>query len=483
MGWDERLFGAFYRRIRRLFGSAPTPTRPGSVSTALLAPRLELLASLIAGARVDLRRLQLPPRFESGETEAENESVAIARVARAAIALRLGLIWADDTTRPLASRLAQPMLLAALASELPGAAALLEAADAIATRGRPAPAPGPEPPTDLAALGRAVAIAQPETPPSFFPESWALLPRPAAAGAALSVATLQAGEGADGTERAGRVREVRRVELGEEKLDENPIVHSFEKVHTAEEYSGGKKRADGSDEMADHADPLDELDMNEVTRSSERARSIYRAELEIEGSTGDVGGERAPDAIPYDEWDAAAGRYREAWCAVRERRLPSATGASAWSREILTRYGPQLQAIQADFARLASTRVWRGRQLDGPEVDHDAMADRHAALRSGHQPPERLYANRRRHTRDLAVHLLLDGSLSTDAWVANRRVLDVAREALIVLGEALQTERIETAAAVFRSHTRQDCRFDVVKDFDEPWTVVHGRLFGLRPEG
>ena len=39
----------------------------------------------------------------------------------------------------------------------------------------------------------------------------------------------------------------------------NPLVHSFEKVHTAEEYQGGRKAVDGSDEMASHGEALDEL--------------------------------------------------------------------------------------------------------------------------------------------------------------------------------------------------------------------------------
>ena len=482
MGWDERLFGALHRHLRRLFRSGTPAAKPGAVSMEALAPRLETLASLLVGERVNLRRLGLPRRFESGSCETENELVALACVARSATALRLGLTWKDDSTRALATCLAQGLISDALVAELPGARVLLDAADRLADPVRPAGrAPNPAP-TDGASLLRAVEAAL-GAPAPVVPESFGRLPSPAEAQAALTAAPLNAGPGATGTERPGARREVRRVELGEEALDENPLTHSFEKVHTAEEYSGGNKRADGADELADHAGALDELDLREVTRSGESARSLYRTELEIDGATGDVAGERPPAAIPYDEWDVAAGRYRPAWCAVHERRLAPAAGAVGWSKEILARHRVQLQRIQADLARLAATRVWRGRQLDGPEVDPEAMADRHAALASGHQPPDRLYSNRRRHTRDLAVYLLLDGSLSTDAWVANRRVLDVAREAVVVFGEALRTERIETAVAVFHSHTRQDCRFDVAKSFDEPWTVVAGRLAGLRPEG
>lgn len=497
MGWDETLFGAVHRRLRAALARGGRPPPPGAVDTRDLAPRLEWLASLLLGERVDLRRLDLPARFEAGRDAGENERVALARTARGAAALRLGLVWTDDTTRAAASRLAEPLLRAALLEELPGAAALLDEADAIAARGAPPGAtdappgatddPSGPPPTDLETLRAAVAALPAGRGPRPLLESRARLPRPAPkAKATAAEPPLTEGEGGTGTERTGRPRKARRVDLGEEKLDENPITHSFEKVHTAEEYRGGQKRADGDDELADHAEALDELDLDAVTRSGDRAKSLYRADLEVEAadaSTGEQVGTRAPDAIPYDEWDVAAGRYRPAYCAVRERTLPVAPDALPWARGVLDRHRTQLAAIQADFARVAATRVWRGRQLDGPEVDPDALVDRHAALRGGQTPPDHLYANRRRHARDLAVLLLLDASLSADAWVADHRVLDVSREALVVLGEALRTERIETEVAAFRSHTRQDCRFELVKAFDEPFTLLPGRLLGLRPDG
>lgn len=503
MGWDEKLFGLLYRRARGLLGTAARPPPPGSVATAELSSRLQLLASIIAGFPVDLRGLRLPERLEAGTTREGNETLALARVAHAATVLRLGLCWEDDATRALATVLSVPLVREAMWRELPGARPLIATANRLVLGALPAPSSeaerlvaqllgdGAEPfamPRDLEALAAALPRLPSELAGARYPvlDGWGLLPTRAQARSTVLETPLRAGAGAAGTERQAaskKAREARRVDLGEEKLDENPVTHSFEKVHTAEAYQGGKKRADGSDELAEHSDALDELDLDAVTRSGERARSVYRADLVIEGGPGDVAGEALSGAVAYDEWDEATRRYRPDWCAVREGPLPSGPGGAAWSREVLARYRPQLRAIRSDFARLAQSRVWRGRQADGPEVDSDAMVDRHASLRGGHQPPDRLYSNRRRHDRDLAVHLVLDASLSSDAWVANKRVLDVARESLAVLGEALREERIDTAAAVFRSHTRRDCRFDLVKEFDDPWDVAHGRLAALAPDG
>ena len=48
---------------------------------------------------------------------------------------------------------------------------------------------------------------------------------------------------------------------------------------------------------------------------------------------------------------------------------------------------------------------------------------------------------RRRQRRDLVTLLLLDLSSSTDAWSKGHRVLDVAKESLLVLGEVLSSYR------------------------------------------
>ena len=77
------------------------------------------------------------------------------------------------------------------------------------------------------------------------------------------------------------------------------------------------------------------------------------------------------------------------------------------------------------------------RQPEGADVDLDAVVDRYATVRSGSQPDDRLYLARRRHTRDLVTLLLVDLSSSTDAWIQGYRVLDIAKESVLVLTEVL----------------------------------------------
>jgi nitric oxide reductase NorD protein len=281
---------------------------------------------------------------------------------------------------------------------------------------------------------------------------------------------------------------VRRRQLDEAAAGENPLVHSFEKVHTLERYQGGRKRVDGEDDLADHGDALDELGLDEVVRSSTSVASVYRADVLGLDEAGELGGAAAPagETLTYDEWDAAAGRYRPAWCVVNVDHAPpraAADATGAFVRAALARHRRERTELAAQVARLDAQPTRVGRQADGTDIDVDAVVERHGALRHGTTGPEKLYVAVRRRPPDLAVALLIDRSLSSDAWIGDRRVLEIGTGALVALGEALDHVAARTAIVAFSSHTRRDCRLAIMKGFAAPWRAAHARLAGLEPSG
>src|SRR6266581_4963086 len=79
-----------------------------------------------------------------------------------------------------------------------------------------------------------------------------------------------------GTEQRGKAKEqVRRVELNQQDIDNDVLVHTFEKIETAEEFCGVTRTPDGADALALHAEALDALDLRDVVRSQTQTRSIY----------------------------------------------------------------------------------------------------------------------------------------------------------------------------------------------------------------
>jgi nitric oxide reductase NorD protein len=74
-------------------------------------------------------------------------------------------------------------------------------------------------------------------------------------------------------------------------------------------------------------------------------------------------------------------------------------------------------------------------------------------------------------------------SYSTDAWIEGHRVLDISKESILVLGEAFEGWQDRVGIGGFYSHTRRDCRFVMIKSFDEPWQRCKAALASLEPTG
>lgn len=285
-----------------------------------------------------------------------------------------------------------------------------------------------------------------------------------------------------------RTIRLQRQRLG--RREDKPLFHVFEKLETAEEFAGQSATPDGSGNVETMQDALDELSLGTAVRTAESPENLVRAEVIVDPAGLDVTGRvRAVDeqVFRYPEWDHKLGAYREDWCTLVEERLVAGDAAAinaAASREILRGQRRHIEDIRGHLLRALRRRELRTRQTDGPDVDISAMVERHADLVAGSTPTERLYLGPKRALRDVAVLILLDTSYSTDAWLQGRRVLDIGMESLLILSAALEgLIEEEVAVATFRSKTRHDVRFGVLKSFDDAWAQLRRTAPGVEPEG
>jgi Mg-chelatase subunit ChlD len=182
----------------------------------------------------------------------------------------------------------------------------------------------------------------------------------------------------------------------------------------------------------------------------------------------------------YPEWDLAHGVERPEWTTVRE--VAPRLGDPRLVEEALDR---------ADVLRNRIRRLVRGvrvgrtirlkRQLDGHDLDVDAMLEAGIALRMRQEPDPRIFRTTTSKHRDLAVLLLLDLSESTrDRLASGASILDVERLAVAVLAEAMSALGDPFGMLAFASNGRDDVEMTTLKAFNEPYdrTCV-GRLAAL----
>ncbi|WP_346347431.1 VWA domain-containing protein [Bradyrhizobium sp. dw_411] len=182
----------------------------------------------------------------------------------------------------------------------------------------------------------------------------------------------------------------------------------------------------------------------------------------------------------YPEWDRGHNIERPDWTTVREVAAlpgdPRSVEAALDQADVLRNRIRQL---------VRGVRVGRAirlkRQLDGHDLDVDAMLDAGIALRMRLEPDPRVFRTTTSKHRDLAVLLLLDISESTrDRLASGATVLDVERLAVAVLAEAMSALGDPFGLLAFASNGRDDVEMTTVKRFDEPYDrACIGRLAAL----
>jgi nitric oxide reductase NorD protein len=184
----------------------------------------------------------------------------------------------------------------------------------------------------------------------------------------------------------------------------------------------------------------------------------------------------------YPEWDYRRGTYRDPGATVWS--MPIDCGSQKWVDKTLESHRTLLDAIRRRFEMLRTHRVLHRRQVDGEEIDLDAYIASRADLRAGNCFTDALYQTRRISERSLAITLLIDISGSTDGWIsANRRVIDVEREALLLVCIALESMGEPYSVIAFSGEGVRSVKVQQIKEFDEAFSnEIALRISSLEPE-
>ena len=230
-----------------------------------------------------------------------------------------------------------------------------------------------------------------------------------------------------------------------------------------------------------------ELPIEAVKIEQAEADKAENATGEREQESAVLGGARAvaPDQrgmviAKYPEWDSARGIERPEWTVVRE--VAARLAEPRLVEEALDR----AHVLRSRIGRLIrGVRIGRkirlSRQIEGHDLDVDAMLDAGIALRSGREPDPRIFRSSTSVYRDLSALLLIDVSESThDRLASGSTILDVERLAVSILAEAMDKLGDPFSLLAFASDGREDIKMTSIKSFDDPYDrSCKARLAGL----
>jgi len=182
------------------------------------------------------------------------------------------------------------------------------------------------------------------------------------------------------------------------------------------------------------------------------------------------GKEPLSEPFHYPEWDYQIQLERPAWATVLERR--GKRGDPAVIEAITAQYKREIHRMKFLLDAMAPQGVQRMRKLeDGDEIDINAAIASLIDMRLGQQPDPRIMMRSVRKTRDFSILVLLDLSESTNEKVAGQdySVLELTRQACVLLADAISKVGDPFAIHGFCSDGRHDVQYVRFKDFDQSW--------------
>jgi len=185
----------------------------------------------------------------------------------------------------------------------------------------------------------------------------------------------------------------------------------------------------------------------------------------------------------YDEWDTVISDYKSGWCIVKE--IEPQGDADDYYEEAVKRYSNEISLIRRIFSTMKPEVFHKlKRQTDGTEIDMDEFIEALMQKRCGMNLDDRFYLRWDKRERDVATLFLVDVSASTSKKlsVAGQSIIDVEKDSLIIMSQALESIGDKYAIYAFSGHTRNDVHYYIIKEFNEELSdIVACRISQLEP--
>ncbi|MGI3213175.1 nitric oxide reductase activation protein NorD [Roseovarius tibetensis] len=236
------------------------------------------------------------------------------------------------------------------------------------------------------------------------------------------------------------------------------ILHRFESILSwVESMNINRSIDDDDDENAQKAAE----DQDEITLSKQDRKAATRLRLHLDLSPADADHEALAGEHTYPEWNHRARSYMPDHCRVLE--APARPEGPPFVPDEC-----RMREVRRQFEALRPRRILQPRQVDGTELDLDALLTARADLMATGRGSDRIWQSARQTERDLSVAFLIDTSRSTEAAIGDTSVIEVAREAMAALAGGIDTAGDRLGIWGFSSLRRDRVFLTRCKAFREP---------------
>lgn len=231
-------------------------------------------------------------------------------------------------------------------------------------------------------------------------------------------------------------------------------------------YPGGVSQPPSDKLVADLKQTAKQRQQARERKSDDQLKTVQPGEDANTDAQGDEDArEKAVAAcFLYDEWSQDEHDYYTDYCHVYEKRPPiSRHGAlSSDVTDLVAQTRRVFEMLRPEFTK--------EKYLDaGDRINADLLTDYLVLRKQEPSPKVNFYEKPLKNQRSLATLVLLDVSGSTGSTLDRQKIIEIEKQAALILGQGLSTLGDRFSICGFSGNGREQCEFFIFKDFAERW--------------
>ncbi len=267
------------------------------------------------------------------------------------------------------------------------------------------------------------------------------------------------------------------------------VAHPQDNPDESEQSQPGAEQENQPDEQGeDESDSPTESESGEQQDGGEKQETAGYGESSGAAKRGEnrpdgqqTGRGPADKGVPYPEWDYRESRYKKNWSWVQEKRLGESNTTE--TMRLMKQYSSALKRLKKAIQSQKPTRMSpKVKQMDGDEIDLNAVVEYVTEKISGRSPVPAIYRRREMRQREISVILLADMSTSIMQHLpeGGGRLVDRIRAGVLLFAEGMEEVGDNYAIAGFCSKYRDNVSYYNIKDFDEAYNDdVRSQIGGM----
>ena len=243
-----------------------------------------------------------------------------------------------------------------------------------------------------------------------------------------------------------------------------------------------QENGEDQDQSAQNAESGDQRDggkRQEIAGFGDTSGAANRAAGRSEEQRANTGS--SDKGVPYPEWDYRESRYKRNWSWVQEKKLAESNITE--TNRLMNQYSAALKRLKKAIQAQKPTRLApQLRQLDGEDMDINAVVTYVVEKKAGRSPKPAIYRRREMRQREIAVTLLADMSTSIMQHLpeGGGRLVDRVRAGVLLFAESMEEVGDPYSIAGFCSKYRDNVSYYTIKDFEQPLSQdVRSQIGGM----